>query len=147
MSAAYESIEAHETVLKAFGYWPAFHDAEVRSLVLDRNGALFDKVADARVDLYLHALEWTKAEKPMFNHHLVHLRFHDVEELALQGFNHQNAIFELKIEEHIRHPETPRQLKVTLLPAFGLAGSFCAASGRVLSVAPCDSNGNAKQEN
>ena len=130
MSAAFESIEGHESVLKAFGYWPAFRDAEARSLVLDRNGVLFGKVADARVDLCLHALEWTKTEKPTVNHHLVHLHFHDVDELVLRDFNHQNAIFELKIEEHLGQPDAPRQLKVTIVPAFGLAGSFNAACGR-----------------
>src|SRR5712691_4698267 len=113
MSTPYQRIEGHEQVLRAFGYWPSFHDAEVRSLVMDRNSVLIDEVADARVDVCLHALEWTQDSQPVFNHHLVQLRFHEIDDVALDGFNHQNAILEFKIEEHIRHPNVPVGLRLT----------------------------------
>lgn len=141
MGTSYERIVGHAQVLAAFGYWPAFHDSEVRSLLLDRNAVLFEPIADARVDLCLHAFEWTHGAQPVFNHHLVNFRFHDVDELVLNDFNHQNAILEFRIEDHSRHADVPVGFKLTFLPAHGLSGSFCAASAEVASVIPCDEKG------
>jgi hypothetical protein len=138
MSAGYEQIEAHTQVLEAFGYWPEFHDAEVRSLVLDRNTVLFGDIADAQIEVCLHALEWTRDAQPAFNHHLVQFRFHEVDQVELEGFNHQNAILEFRIE---LSAEAPVRLRISFVPAHGLSGSFCASRAEVLSVVPCNHDG------
>src|ERR1043166_1467399 len=141
MSAPYERIQGHTQVLEAFGYWPTFHDAEVRSLILDRNSTLFENIADAQIEVCLHALEWTRNAQPDFNHHLVEIRFHEVDEVELEGFNHQNAILEFRIEDH-----RGVGLKMTFVPAHGLSGSFCAAKAEVLSVVPCNKDGRPRQK-
>ncbi len=144
MSTPYQRIEGHEQVLAAFGYWPSFHDGEVRSLVLDRNAVLFDDIADAQIEVCLHALEWTRDPQPRFNHHLVRFRFHEVSELRLEGFNHQKAILEFRIEERSSHAEARAGLMITFVPAHGLSGSFCVGSAEVLSVVPCGKDGRAR---
>jgi hypothetical protein len=146
MSVPYERIEGHKQVLEAFGYWPGFHDAEVRSLVLDRNVTLFEEIADARVEVCLHAVEWTRNSQPRFNHHLVQFRFHEVDELVVEGFNHQNAILEFRIEDYAPDADLPAVLKLTFLPAHGVSGSFCAANAEVLSVVPFDEKGRPRLE-
>jgi hypothetical protein len=146
MSTPYQRIEGHEQVLLAFGYWPEFHDAEVRSLCLDRNAVLCDAVADARMDVCLHAFEWTGDATPMFNHHLVQFRFHDIQDLDIEGFNHQNAILEFKIEGHTRQPDMSVGFKITFLPAHGLSGFFCASKAEVLSFTPCDEQGRPRRK-
>ena len=146
MSTPYQRIEGHEQVLRAFGYWPDFHDAEVRSLLMDRNTRLFDDVvANARIEVCLHAFEWTRDAQPCFNHHLVQLRFHYACDLALKGFNHQNAILEFKVEDYAFPPDAPVGFRITFVPAHGLSGSFSAAGAEVLSVLPCDEQGEPRQ--
>jgi hypothetical protein len=144
MSTPYHRIEGHLQVLDAFGYWPSFHDAEILSLLLDRSAVLFEGIADARLELSLHAFEWTRSDCPAFNHHLVQFRFHDLEEVALSGFNHQNAILMLKIADEVRGDDRPSGLKITFVPAHGLSGSFCAGNAEVLSVTPCDKDGRSR---
>ena len=146
MSTPHQRIQGHEEILEAFGYWPSFHDAEVRSLLLDRNAVLFENIAEPRLDLCLHAFEWTRGAQPVFNHHLVHFRFHEVDELSFEGFNQQNAILEFRIEEDTREPAFPAGLKLTLVPAYGLSGCFCAASAEVLMIIPCDQKGRPRQK-
>lgn len=141
MSEPYQYITNHEQVIRAFGYWPSFHDSEVRSLTLDRNSVLFGQIADARLDVILHAFEWTRETKPAFNHHLVNFRFYGIQEIVLDSFNHQNALLEFKVEEWRRGPDAPIGLRLTFVPAFGLAGFLRASSGEVLSVVACDERG------
>ena len=145
MSTPYQRIARHEQVLRAFGYWPRFHDAEVRSICLDRNRVVADPVYDACMDVCLHAFEWSGDATPVFNHHLVQFRFHDIQDVSIEGFNHQNAILELKIEDFTSQPDLPVGFRVTIVPAHGLSGSFCASGAEVLSVLPCDECGRPRK--
>jgi hypothetical protein len=146
MSTPYQRIENHEQVLSAFGYWPRFHDAEVRSLRLDRNEVVFGPIHEACIDVCLHAFEWTDHVPPAFNHHLVQFRFRGVEDLAIEGFNHQNAVLEFKVEDCAVQPDALAGFRVTFVPAYGLSGSFWAVSAEVLSVIPCDEQGRPRQK-
>lgn len=141
MSKPYERIKDHEHVVRALGAWPRFHDAEVLLLSMDRNTS-FERIAEPRLDVCLHAFEWTGGAQPSFNHHLVKIRFYDIEDVELGGFNHQNAILELRIEDNVHRANKPVGFKVTFIPAYGLAGSFSAGNAEVLSVVACDKNGN-----
>jgi len=141
MSLPCEKIKGYTRVLETFGYWPSFHDAEVRPLLLDRNSVLFEDIADARVDVRLHAFEWTQDAQPVFNNHLVEFSFHEVDGVKLEDFNHQNAILEFRIEDDLRHAGASTGLKLTFVPAHGFSGSFCSGSAEVLSVVPCSKDG------
>ncbi|MEI9998634.1 MAG: Imm50 family immunity protein [Verrucomicrobiota bacterium] len=125
-------LQDHEKVLNAFGYWPAFHDAEIRSLKLDRNRTLFGEIANARLELVVHAMEWTQGRQgkvPAFNHHLVHFEFEEVTDLELSGFNHQNALFELIFKPALEEGISAPSYGLIINPAHGLGGFFRYARG------------------
>jgi len=97
-----------------FGYWPSFHDAEVISLQLNRMGSS---------NLRLHTWHTTKEvdEKGYYvqsKHVVVEFVFEAVSGLSLNGFNHQNVVFELGIEK------TTSGFSLTLDECYGLAGSI-----------------------
>jgi hypothetical protein len=76
----------------------------------------------------------------------VQFRFHEVDEVALEGFNHQNAILEFRIEDHVAQTGASVGFKLTFVPAHGLTGSFCAGSAELLTVIPCDEKGSPRQK-
>jgi hypothetical protein len=136
-------IANHEKVVEAFGYWPLFHDAEVRSLKLDRNRTLFDATANPCVELVIHALEWTEAKgsaPASFNHHLVHFEFEEIDDVQLIGFNHQNALHGLRFEPAEAGPGEPRHW-LAIDSAHGLIGGFTYARATVVAVTPCSDQG------
>lgn len=71
-----------------------------------------------------------------FNHTQATLRFGGIAEVELAGFNNQNAILDLHLEEAGVHPEAPglSAYRVTIEPAFGLGGSFLCSSIEVSAV-------------
>jgi Immunity protein 50 len=97
-----------------FGYWPDFHDAEIVSLHLNRQGISF---------LRVHTWETAKQvdEKGYYlqaKHVVVEFLFEDVFALSLTGFSQQNVIFGLDIEK------TGSGFRLTLDECYGLAGSI-----------------------
>jgi hypothetical protein len=140
----YRNIRNNERLISIFGRWPSFHDAEVVWLRLDRRAtALGD---GPTVEALIHAFEMTSEVNPagyyvLQNHVLVHLRFSRVVESILDGFNLQNALNGLSIED-ITHRQMERlNFEVTLDAAFGLEASFQCEGVEVVDVEPCDSAG------
>lgn len=137
-------INNHEAVVSIYGRWPMFHDGEIMSLLMDRTRILFGDVANATVEIVIHCFEMAEAleenECPRsVSHNLVHFAFDQVEEVVLNQFNHQNALMGLLFHK-LADDSNPR-FKVTVDSAFGLAGSFVARGGRVVSVKPCTKQG------
>jgi hypothetical protein len=139
-----EEIVGADQLIAVFGYWPSFHDAEVLWIRLERSthaenyGPTFEAL--------VHAFEITSEIDPagyfVLRHHtLVHLRFENVVNLLLEGFNDQNALMGLGIKD-IRQRQMERiWWEVTFDPAWGVAASFQCNSIEVLSVIPCDKDG------
>jgi hypothetical protein len=99
-----------------FGYWPTFHDAEVLSVALERNGLS---------KLRVHTWHTTKQvdEHGYYvraRHIVVSFILEKVTDCDLGAFNHQNVLNSLSVE---REAEGYR---VTLGPCFGLNGSITA---------------------
>ncbi len=104
--------------------WPNFHDAEVENLTIWRGDVRPDDnvwigpVITASFDL-------CALQRP----YRVILRFHDCEQIQMQQFNHQNALFDLNFEFESRGitdkgmPLTP-YIVVQFEQAFGMALSF-----------------------
>lgn len=137
-------IEGESKILSAFGYFPAFHDAEIIGLSLNRNATPELSYPTVSIEFTLHGWEMTSEITPtghyrLSKHHLVRFRFDGVDEVDLRDFNHQNALFELKISE-IDPPGA--RLKVEFSSSYGLEGGFTAFSGAVLDVTPCDEDAN-----
>jgi Immunity protein 50 len=87
----------------------SFHDAEVLAVRIDRNGPTLD--LDVEVFAQLPEAR------------LVRLRFSDVSEVEIGGFNEQNVLFDLRAERG-----EGDLYDVRLESSYGLGGSFrCAA--------------------
>jgi hypothetical protein len=97
-----------------FGYWPAFHDAEIIRLHLNRTG--FSSLA-------LRTWQMTKeldgeGYYVLTKHVVVEFILSGVSGVALDGFNHQNVIRALTLERR------KEGFRITLEPSYGLAGTI-----------------------
>jgi hypothetical protein len=141
-----DRITGAEQLVAVFGYWPSFHNAEVLWLRLDRR-ASGDGCYGPTLDALIHAFEITNetgaAGAYVLRHHvLVHLRFSDVVELRLGGFNNQNALMGLTVTD-LRDRQMDRvKLAVRFDSAFGADASFRCYGAEVVSVVPCDKAGD-----
>lgn len=115
------SIEGADNVVRWFGYWPTFHDAEVLSVVLNRTGK-------SRVEV--HAFE-TTSDVDSTGHFIstkhaivtFELEGHVSDEVGstcLKWFNHQNVLSSLTVRPAVSGYE------LILEGIFGVDGSlFC----------------------
>src|SRR5262249_26734004 len=97
-----------------FGYWPNFHDAEIISLHLNRNG---------NSSIRVHTWEMTNEvdQNGYFvqtKHLVIEFILENVLGLNLSGFNHQNVVFDIGIEK------TDLGFRVTLGGCYGLEGTI-----------------------
>lgn len=128
-------------VVKAFGYWPSFHDSPVVAFHLDRGG-------HGSVEFTLHGWEMTAEvdERGFFKlikHHLVRFAFRGITDVDLDRFTSMgNILFGLRFSS-AEEFAAARKFSVDLDLAMGgdLCGSFAADSGQVLEVVPCDGEG------
>jgi hypothetical protein len=137
-------IRNAERLSSIFGRWSSFHDAGVVWLQLDRRASSLG--AGPTLGTLIHVFEMTSEVSSegfyiLRNHVLVHLRFSRVVELIFEGFNHQNALMSLRIED-IQHRRMERiNFEVTFTPAFGIEASFQCQEIEVVDVQPCNSKG------
>jgi hypothetical protein len=106
------------------GQWPNFHDAEVHDLAIWRGDVRpEDNVWTGPV--IEASFELCALREP----YIAELKFHDCDAISLEGFNHQNAVYDLNVEYFDRgklndgSPMTPG-IAVTFEQAFGAALSF-----------------------
>ena len=111
-----DHFENSESVVEALGSWPSFHDAEVIFLKLDRA----DRVLEAGIELPPTTKPGSRCQ--------VNLRFTGIRDLDIDGFNEQNVLSELLIEQE------PNELRVTFGPCYGLSGEFLCARAVVAQV-------------
>jgi hypothetical protein len=131
-----EQIAGSEKLLAVFGDWPSFHDAEVLWMKLDRQP--HGEGNGPTVDVLIHVFEMTSEINPegyyVLRHHtLVHLRFREVVELRLDGFNIQNSLSELQISD-LRERQWERiWFDVLFASSYGVQATFqchCRGSSR-----------------
>ena len=141
-------IQASQKLTDIFGYWPSFHDAEIIDLRFWRG----DVDAEGKryvfpvLTVKLHVWELTgevdKTGHYVLRHHtLTTLRFHDVDEFSMEGFNHQNAIFELFMEQRERSDGPSPFFFVEFRPAFGMSASFRCSRVEVVDAVPWTKEG------
>lgn len=107
-------LSGADAVIRWFGGWPSFHDAEVISLSMVRRGESI-----LRVYPYY-------PEKPA----TVLFIFDEITDVELADFSGQNVIFSLSMEEVIDQTKE-KAIRVTLGPCYGLAGRIDAKRVRV----------------
>jgi len=146
MLSADSEIKDANLVTEIFGYWPQFHDAERLSFYLSRGN--LDPETDSwefpSIEAKVHVFEMTSELTPkgyfiLHKHHLVDFRFEGVDELHLEGFNHQNAMQGLNFK---LLDDGPLRFEVTLDGAFGADARFLCSRVIVAGVLPCGPNGS-----
>jgi hypothetical protein len=139
-------IEGSKKLTDIFGYWPSFHDAEVIELHFWRGAVEPDeeRYVFPVLRVILHVWELTKDAKGFLvlrNHTLATLRFHDVNEFRMEGFNHQNAILELSIIRQERSEGPSPVFAVHFDPAHGMGASFICSRVEVVDAVRCSEHG------
>ena len=138
-------IEHHELLTNIFGAWPSFHDAEVIEFHLwrgevdpERERWVFP-VLTLKLQLWELTDEVGPSGTLITRHHTqATLRFHDVEGLRLEGFDHQNAISGLHIEVVEWHASVPLRYRVEFAPATGFSATFRCTRIEVVAAGPVD---------
>jgi hypothetical protein len=136
-------IEGSERLTSVFGYWTSFHDAEVIEFSLWRGDVEPDAgrhtfpVLTTKIHLWELTSELDARGYYVLRHHtLATLRFHDVDEFRMEGFNHQNAIFSLDITAEEREGGLPPFRRVEFQPAFGITSTFRCTRIEVIHAEP-----------
>jgi hypothetical protein len=131
MSDVASLVSGASLITEIFGFWPSFHDAEVLEVTLQRGAA---DHAGPSLSAKIHVFEMTadvgsSGHFVCRNHMIVEFRFSEIENLEMEGFNHQNAIDRLIIKSDAA------QLRrcVTFNSAYGLGADFTCSSVEVLS--------------
>ena len=143
-------IENSNKITDIFGYWPHFHDAEIKEVRLEiADGKPWSQESESPVmEMVVHLFQMTKDVSPtghfiLTKHTLARLRFRNIEGLQLYDFSHQNCIFDLEFAlETAGQPHVGKILFVRIGSSVGLAGEFRCKSAEVVSAAPCDGHGN-----
>ena len=131
-------IKGSRLVTAVFGYWPSFHDAEVVRFELVRASPFADG-PDVLADI--HAFEITDQVAPsgclVLRHHvLVSFRFRGVDQIRLEGWNNQNALFGLRIKDIRDCHLDVLKYEVCFDSSFGMNAEFLCRSVEVESVSP-----------
>ncbi len=134
-------IENIEAVTGIFGCWPSFHDAEVLSVRLDRCGP--SAARGPTIDTKIHVFEMTSEvdERGFYVcrfHTLVTLRFLQVENLRIDDFNCQNALWGLEIIDVSARQMEDVKFEVHFSPSFGVGMDFVCKAVLVVAAEPWD---------
>lgn len=129
----YHAVPGGKELVEWLGQVPTFHDAEILSLHLCRNGQSI---------LRLHGWIWTgnvadDGRGLLDKHAVVTLTLENVMDLQLDGFSHQNVIMGLVLRRAPNRPERkgylsqaplPEDVEIELEPCFGMSGLIRARS-------------------
>ncbi|MDQ2792383.1 MAG: immunity 50 family protein [Bacteroidota bacterium] len=110
-------IENQELVIGHLGHWPAFHDAEVVSLLFERGEPGYWPIITLRLEA---KAGYDKAAGTPAKHFLLELQFAEVHDHELNGFNDQNVIFSL---DFTREDDL---IVCDIEPSYGVSGHIVA---------------------
>lgn len=131
-------IQGAELLTSVFGYWPSFHDAEVVRMELVRV-APFAEGPDLLADV--HAFEMTNEVGPdgyfVLRHHvLVSFRFRGIDQLQMEGWNNQNVLMGLRIDDISGRQLDLLEFEVCFDSSWGVSAEFLCRSVVIESVRP-----------
>ncbi len=129
-----ELVTNARALTDVFGYWPSFHDAEVLSMYLDREGSDGPSL-EARV----HVFEMTDRvdERGFYvltKHTLVTLRFSDILLRELRWFNNQNSLSGLGIFEVDPATNEGRRIGVSFGANYGVEADLVCGSTAIVAI-------------
>jgi hypothetical protein len=131
-----ERIKNKEGLIDIFGRWPSFHDAEILSIYLDRDGK-----GGPFLEAKIHLFEMTNQvdAKGCFvqkHHTLVTFRFARVVMGEVKWFNHQNVIACMSIDGVEPEQNDGCSFKVSIESSYGCEASFGCEEVIVTNVEP-----------
>jgi hypothetical protein len=132
-----KAIAGADEVVRIFGRWPSFHDAEVLRFCVTRA----PEDVGPSIEADLHVFEITDEVAPsaflVLKHHtLVTFRFVGVTQFRMDGINNQNALMGLAIEDIRGRQLEGIRYEVTFDPSFGLSAGFLCRDVAVIAVRP-----------
>ena len=108
-----------------FGYTPSFHDAEILSVFLDRNGPDIEM----RINLSEYSSNINKDGKyDVIKSCIIVLKFHDIIKMELRDFNRQNVLFDMSI---IKDNKT---VTTKIESSYGLDGYIISSHVSIVSI-------------
>ena len=127
-------IENKEILENIYGSWPSFHDSEILNINLYR-GEVAGQFCSLVVSFYLYetkAINEGTAQYEIIstNQNVAIIEFQNIENLNLEGFNHQNVIEALNMEEK------GKSIQVEFESIFGVQCGFSCSKVTVLGVEP-----------
>ncbi|MFN2515224.1 MAG: Imm50 family immunity protein [Pyrinomonadaceae bacterium] len=119
-----ERLKNEKALIDIFGRWPSFHDAEILSIYLDRDGE-----GGPFLDAKIHVSEMTnevdaKGYYVSKNDTLVILRFTHIVMGEIKWFNQQNVVADLNIEEVKPEENDGSCFSISIESSYGCEASF-----------------------
>ena len=136
----YAGIKNHEAVLKQFGCWPSFHDAEILSILLDRKKG--EGLCGPTATIKIHAFIMTDEVDEhgyckTINHAVVAFYFTDVVQFELKyGFGNQKSMSSLWVEDIRKDQMENIDFSVSIGTTSNAEVGFRCSGIEVLSVEP-----------
>ena len=129
-------IQGSYLLSEQFGEWPSFHDSEVISIDFNRGKA----GGNPGVLVKVHAFEMTsevneKGYYKLINHCDIEFNFESVEDVTLNGFNHQNVISDICFSKEVDSNGVSKII-VEFEPCYGVELEFKCKKVTVTSVTP-----------
>ena len=128
-------IVNHQAVVDLYGYWPSFHDANVKDYVPSTSdgGTIFLSLHTWEMTSELDARRYFVLRK----HTLITFRFDGIQDADMDSFCSKNILFGMEIL-----PDDAGSLfRVVLDSVMDMSGSFSARRGEIVSVVPCTPDG------
>ena len=127
---AVRQIANSEIVIQHFGYWPNFHDAEIKKVLFEANPGFYPSVT-----FVIRAFETTNEtdEKGYYRQTKqceIEVQFTEIKEIEFDGFSHQNVILALQFEKQ------GTDVICTLDASVGLEVYIVAQAAAVVSLNP-----------
>ena len=133
--AIIESIVNSEALVERFDGWPSFHDAEVLAVRL-RVEASGKPCLEADIHLFTMTDEVDQSGAlRLTNHTTATFWFEGVRGLALDGFEFQNVLWDLSIEDARSDQQEGMDWQVAFEASVGVQATFHCATIAVLAVA------------
>jgi hypothetical protein len=141
-------IIGSEKLTSLFDGLRSFHDAEVLEIHfwrghIDTDAQIYNfPVLTVKIHLWLMTNNAdARGYYERIRHTLVTIKFFDVDNFKMEGFNHQNAIFGLDIEQKTREEGPTPYFSVNFDPAFGIDASFTCQRIEVSEARHCSPEG------
>ena len=120
-----DEIVGSEKLTAVYGRWPTFHDAEVIDVHLWRGemDPEHEQFAARVLTVKIHMMQ----EAPTSREMVAVLRFDGVEDIRMEGFNHQNALLGIEIGKRTGKPhgiDGRVEFSVKFEGALGMSASF-----------------------